>query len=532
MSALSLDSNDSSPLCERRRRGPLTSIGLALCLAVSAGACGDDAGGSTDPVPSPDAGADVGVDGVADAAPDASTDGGTPVNPTTYAFAGRDGSDSSVSYSGQTARHVLIAALKAEFLLIDERIDAGSFAPAEGDVVAALDFYFQFDGTIGGLDDHPISTDPAASQTTFDDISTDKNLIGKFAGNDTATDYRDFSTEFAGWSDASIAANGGGISSPTELVTAFFNTVEENAIARADAADRTAFDGTALPSFVTESGLNLRQLSQKLLTVGLTFHQGVDDYLDDDVDGKGLLASNIAEEGSAYTPLEHAWDEAFGYFGAARDYANYTDDEIAGKGVVGEDRDDWADGAYDTNQDGAIDLTSEWNTALAVNAAKRDSAGFTDFTGDAYSAFLAGRTLIANIEGELSADQLDTLRAHRDDLATAWEGALAATVIHYINDVLEVMTSTSGEYDFLGHAKAWSELKGFALGFQFNPRSPMLSDFGAFHTLIGDAPVLSNAGDEANAAYVSALRDARTLLADAFDFPVEALGDDNGLGGW
>ena len=31
------------------------------------------------------------------------------------------------------------------------------------------------------------------------------------------------------------------------------------------------------------------------------------------------------------TAMEHAWDEAFGYFGAARDYSRYTDEQLAGK---------------------------------------------------------------------------------------------------------------------------------------------------------------------------------------------------------
>ena len=35
---------------------------------------------------------------------------------------------------------------------------------------------------------------------------------------------RDWSTAFTGWSDAAIAAHGGGVSTPTELVRAIFET--------------------------------------------------------------------------------------------------------------------------------------------------------------------------------------------------------------------------------------------------------------------------------------------------------------------
>ena len=63
------------------------------------------------------------------------------------------------------------------------------------------------------------------------------------------------------------------------------------------------------------------------------FSQGADDYLDDDTEGKGLLADHTAaDEGKPYTALEHAWDEGFGYFGGARNYLLYTDEEIAGEG--------------------------------------------------------------------------------------------------------------------------------------------------------------------------------------------------------
>jgi hypothetical protein len=128
------------------------------------------------------------------------------------------------------------------------------------------------------------------------------------------------------------------------------------------------------------------------------FSQGTDDYLDSDVDGKGLLSSNaqVVKDGVAkpYSALGHAWDEGFGYFGAARDYNDYTDTQAAGKGEVGTPR---AKGYHDTNGDGKIDLKSEYNFGHSRNCAKRDrgSAGgaTTDFSKDVMDAFLAGRTL-------------------------------------------------------------------------------------------------------------------------------------------
>ena len=65
---------------------------------------------------------------------------------------------------------------------------------------------------------------------------------------------------------------------------------------------------------------------------------------------------------------------------------------------------------------------------------------------------------------------MNELKAHRDAALSAWEKAIAATVVHYINDVIGDMEAE--DYSFYDHAKHWSEMKGFALSFQFNRRSP------------------------------------------------------------
>ena len=82
-------------------------------------------------------------------------------------------------------------------------------------------------------------------------------------------------------------------------------------------------------------------------------------------------------------------------------------------------------------------------------------------------------------------------------------------------------------------AKAWSELKGFALCSQFNPDSPLSAEaFARLHTLIGDAPVLPAAGEAAVTAWREALREARGLIATTWGLPAANLGDDDGAGGW
>ena len=91
------------------------------------------------------------------------------------------------------------------------------------------------------------------------------------------------------------------------------------------------------------------------------------------------------------------------------------------------------------------------------------------------------------------------LKAHRDTIVSTWEKCVAATALHYINDTLQDMAKFgTDDYSFASHAKHWGELKGFALGLQFNPKSPLNetvagedhSYFSKLHKLLGTAPAL------------------------------------------
>jgi len=442
--------------------------------------------------------------------------------PASYAFDSRFADESSVSYGGQVFRHVLMSEMKDWLGEVTGRIDTGAYVPSVGGVQAGLEFYYEFDGTDPGVSGlpHGINTTPAPLQETYGDFPSLKNLSGKIAGADADGQHADWSTELVGWT-----LPDGSTPSPDGLVRHWFAQIDAAAVDRANGIVPTDPEGHAIGSvFLTADGQDLQQLLQKFLGVAVAYSQGADDYLDDDFDGKGLLADHaVAEDGEAYTALEHAWDEGFGYFGASRWYGDYTDADIAA-GVT-----------LDSNPDGAIDLLSELNQGHAVNAGKRDAGAVepTDFTGQAWTAFLAGRHLLATADGALESAQLDALRGHRDQALAAWEAAIGATVVHYINDVLTDMATleaTPADYSFADHSKHWSELKGFALGFQFSPHSA-LSDAGfvQLHALLGQAPALA---DDDLGAYRSDLRAARILIGDAFDFDPENLGDADGNGGW
>ncbi len=449
--------------------------------------------------------------------------------PDTYHYPSQfiDGQDSAV-YSGQILRHVLIDDMKSYIGGLTARIDDQSLVPASGEVSESLNFYLRFDSTTSGAIQPLLTCDPAPVQTPYDDISTGKDLVGKLAGNDPAGEHQDWSTAFVGWN----AEQG---PTPEALLGHWFAVLDEQAVARAQGEVPLDPSGQAIAAVhVTPAGLDLQQLIQKFLLGAVVYSQGLDDYLDDDVEGSGLNASNLQDGDNPYSSLAHHWDEAYGYFGAARDYNDYTDDEIAGKGG----RDGWSNGYHNTQEDAGIDLLSEYNFGFSTNAAKRDRGSSavapTDYSAIIMDAFLTGRAIINQADGELDAGAMADLLAQRDIITEHWERTVSSTVVHYINEVLVDMNGfDTEEYSFLDHAKHFSEMKGFALGLQFNPRSPLTStQFASLHQLFGDAPVLPGASPELIASYREDLLAARAILAQAYNFDPSNVGDDNGQDGW
>ncbi|OHU87688.1 MULTISPECIES: DUF4856 domain-containing protein [Pseudoalteromonas] len=439
-----------------------------------------------------------------------------------YDFVNSTSGESSVSYSGQIARHVLIKELynyigSAEGLLADAQTMTAE------ELLAQLNKYYKiadadYDALAGAMTLTVVSD---SKQATLADISgSHKDLSGKIAGNDAKGQHKDWNdgTSFEGW--AGLETN-----TPEGLINALFAQLVE----RVQAPSVITPNGKEIESlYVTADGVDLKQLTQKFLYGAVAFSQGSDDYLDNATQGKGLLTSNIIEGDAKYSNLEHQWDEGFGYFGAARNYMSYTDEEIAGKGG----REGWQ-GYNDYNADGKIDLNAEYNFGNSTNAAKRDlgSDGATDYSKEAFDAFFAGRKLISdNVGTELTDAQLTELKAYAVAATAAWEKSISATVVHYINDTmqdLEDMKAGTYEADkFVTLAKHWSEMKGFALNLQFNPESPFNSEanagkFAQMNELMGNKPVVGAQADME--AYIVQLHQARDILEQVYGFDADVV---------
>lgn len=450
---------------------------------------------------------------------------------TTYMYDGMFGEGSSVSYTGQTARQLLMLGMVREIEGLTE--DVGMQDTVRG----KLRFYM----TGEGADEVPhgftvTGGEPVVPGPNYGDISTGKNLSGKIAGGNGeggGETSRLIDDDFFGWEEG---LNAGAI--PIDLVWHYIDRLSMEATDGNAPQIRTAGGTISLDTVQVDAhGRDYRQLLQKFLGGAVAFSQGTNDYFQTD------WANSLVEEGDKnFTAAEHDFDEAFGYYGATRDMNDYTDDEAAAKGG----RDGWMHGYHDTNADGSIDVRSEVVLGHAQNCAKRDrgSGGMTDYSKQAMDAFLAGRQILgdAATAGMLGDGQRAALHRQIETAAKTWEKCIAATVVHYINDVVGDMGNYQAPNfadldNFKNVAKHWGEMKGFALALQFSPYSPFrdgsvanitLDDLRKVLSLMGDAPVLADGsqGGEVAAggaqaaidAYVAELMQARDILQTAYEF--------------
>lgn len=465
--------------------------------------------------------------------------------PTTYTFNSSitDGA-SSVSYTGQVARNFLILGLveEAEGLAetgnaVDARANMKDYVAGVADNNLAHGFSLK---NIGDTTVLPAGTGTDGAMLIADISSSFKNLDEKIAGGSglentsggSGETSKLLNDEFFGWSDGITEA-----SLPIDLVYVWIDQLVEE-------MDGDGFQIPTVDAPLTidlsehegdEEGRNYRQLLQKFLLGAVNLSQISNDYLRVPFND----AEYLAQEGTKdYGKGEHDWDEAFGYYGAARDNNDYTDDEAAGKGG----RDNWKNGWYDSDGDLSIDVRSEYNMAISQNCAKRDrgSTTGTDLSKEAMDAFLLGRHIIeqSTASQSMSDDEYAVVQAQADIAANAVEKCIAATVIHYVNDMEDDYDLiVDGQYadkdNFINLAKHWAEMKGFALGLQFNPTSPyaaedMRDELKQILTDMGDAPVLANGSQngvaaigtaaEAIAAYRAKLVAARDAMGVAYGF--------------
>ena len=174
----------------------------------------------------------------------------------TYSFNSKfiDG-ESSVSYTGQIARHVLIAELNNFIANIKDWLDANPSATKD-DVLTELNrFYNPSEAAYETL---PITFTDAQQSLVADISSSLKTLTGKIAGNDMGGQEKDWNNgAFAGWGAK-------GSTTPENLVLSWFDMLADNAVAY-----NTGIEMESV--YVTDAGLDLKQLIQKHLLMAITY---------------------------------------------------------------------------------------------------------------------------------------------------------------------------------------------------------------------------------------------------------------------
>jgi hypothetical protein len=437
---------------------PLRFVLPALFLAATLFAC-DDAVVDTDNGSDDNGGGDIAV-------------------PVAYSFESRFAEDaSSVAYPGQTVRYLLIQDLK---ILTDGLAAEGAEPVTKEDLLEYYDYEDSYNKTtLTGTGSLPAKTE------RYSEIATDKDLVGA-----VTSEYAD--VPLIGREETA-----------DELIRAYLDTIAT----RSQDPEKL---GTPA-AYTTAEGLDLSQLVNKLLLGAVAYSQGTGKYLNIALEADN---SDPRSDGSPFTEMEHLWDEAFGYFGAARDYSNFADEELANGPIY-----------KDANEDGEIDFTSEYNFTYATYAGKRDHGGSgVDFTSDIFQAFLEGRTAIVN---EASAAEIS---AARDEAGQAWEQLVAANVVHYANSTLsdldEVTESQIEEKNNESLNEHWTEMKGFAWALQYNQldvRQISDTQLEELHGLIGDAPVYAAPDSDEAAAFRTDLNEAKDLLQSVFGFSNENL---------
>lgn len=220
------------------------------------------------------------------------------------------------------------------------------------------------------------------------------------------------------------------------LATASMNTGATASAGQAGIA--TDNDGNTY--LLNENGLELAQIIEKGLASACMYHQAVDVYLGAtkmNVDNKAIIAGKG-------TSMEHHWDEAFGYFGAPKDFPANTS-----------------------------------NLALWAKYSNKVSPSLGSNT-KLMNAFLEGRAAI-------SAEDYDTRDKMIKVIRQEWEVVLAAVAISYLNDAKRAGTDWAACYHYLTEAYA------FTMGIKYGADTRIVdADINTIlETLAGSADPLS-----------------------------------------
>jgi len=382
--------------------------------------------------------------------------------PTTYTFNSRFSEGvSSVSYSGQVVRNLLINDIKTQM-----GTDAGKKNPA-----TLLSMMANDDANRAILSASGLTT----VQTKYHDIST--------------SHLNDRLTAVASYTIPGYEANAG------TLVNGWVQETVANGKTRA-------------------SGIRLDQMTQKTLWGAISYWQATSKYMSkiptDD--------NSVAVEGKSYTAMEHHWDESFGYFGAALDYnTGYTDDNDRKSSP-------YFDSNSDGKIDFKTEYNVGWAVTAAKRDLCTGCDAGLDFTKTIFDAYIKGRTMIVNQEPLAKIlEQRDLIMATWEKVVAAVTIHYINDVIDDMDAIIAagdatVTPASSATADYENH---WGEMRGYANGLLYNDFKKIATDnLNRLYVVMGTAPVYPKDGSfAAMQAYRGQLAgEAKAILKASYGF--------------
>ena len=391
--------------------------------------------------------------------------------PTEYSFESRFSSgESSVSYSGQVVRNLLINDIKTQM-----GADAGS-----GDATTLLSMMANDNANQAILSS---AGDMSTVQTKYHDIST--------------SHLNDRLTAVESYIIPGYDANAG------TLVNGWVQECVANGKTRAN-------------------GVRLDQITQKTLWGAVSYWQATSKYM-----SKIPNDDNSMQSGDAnYTAMEHHWDESFGYFGAALDYnTGYSDDVDRKSGPYNDSN---SDGSIDFKSEYNVG----WAVTAAKRDDCSACDTNYDFTKTIFDAYLEGRTLITNqadladilVQRDLVMNTWEKVVAavsihYVNDVAADIAGLIGA------GDAT-VAPGSDATADYENH---WGEMRGYANGLLYNDFK-LISDANLNRILqvMGTAPVYPSDGnfDAMQAYHDSLVGEVRAIFKASYGF------SDANVAGW
>ena len=369
--------------------------------------------------------------------------------------------ESSVSYSGQVVRNLLVNDLKTQI-----GTDAGS-----GDATTLLSMMANDDPNRMIL----TSTTPSSMQTKYHDIST-SHLNDRL---DAVSDYILPGYEM----------NAG------DAISAWVTDAVTNGRTNAD-------------------GIRLDQMVQKTLWGAVAYWQGTSKYMskipNDD--------NTMSDDGDPYTAMEHHWDESFGYFGAARDYNTGYSDDNARKTTQNDSN---GDGSIDFK----TEFNSGWGITAAKRDLVDGVSVDYDFTGTIMNAYLEGRTLIYNQAplDEILVQRDIILNTWEKVVAAVtihYVNDVAADMAALYPADSNAGPLSDLSADLNNH---WGEMRGYANGLLYNDFKVISdSNLNTILTTMGTSPVYPEDGETVFYNYHEMLvTTVKSLLQNAYGFSDE-----------